>query len=93
VWGGVVITFGLIGLAGIVWSGFIWYAYQSTLPHHPDQVAGRVYPLNVHGVVVYQTREERDRLNVIQHFSFMVFAVGILTGALHRKKFGQPLRP
>src|ERR1700690_889871 len=49
------ITLGLIGLAGFVWTSSLWYAYQRTLPRHPDPVAGRVYPLNVHGIVVYQT--------------------------------------
>ena len=55
------IIIGLTGLAGIMSTISIWYQYQTTLPRHPDVTAGRVYPLNVHGIVVYQTREERNR--------------------------------
>ena len=64
-----------------------------TLPRHPDVTAGRVYPLNVHGIVVHQTREERKRLNEVQYSSIAVFAVSALMAALHRKKFGRPPGP
>ena len=87
------IAIGFVGLAGILWTSSLWYQYQSTLPRRPDPVAGRVYPLNVHGIVVYQTRDERNRLDEVQYSSIGVFALGVLIGALHRKKFGQPPTP
>lgn len=74
----------LIGLAGVVWTTSIWYKYQGTLPREPDAPGGRVYPLNVHGIVVYQTREERDRLNEIQYWSFVIFGTGVLTGIIQK---------
>jgi hypothetical protein len=87
------IAIGFVGLAGILWTSSIWYQYQRTLPRRPDPVAGRVYPLNVHGIVVYQTRDERKWLDEIQYSSIAVFAVGALLGALHQKKFGRPPIP
>jgi len=77
---------GLIGLAGVVWTSSLWYEYQKTLPRRPDSLAGRVYPLNVHGIVVYQTRDERDRLREIQYSSIAIFlasALNVLGGPAH----------
>jgi hypothetical protein len=87
------IVVGLIGLAGIVWTASIWYRYQRTLPRHPDPVVGRVYPLNVHGIVVYQTGDERNWLDEIQYSSIAVFAASALMAAIHKKKFGGPPTP
>ena len=73
------------------WSLSIWYQYQRILPRHPDPVAGRIYPLNVHGIVVYQTLGERDWLDEIQYSSIAVFVASALMAAIHEKKFGGPL--
>ena len=87
------ILVGLIGLAGIVWTSSLWYSYQKTLPHHPDPEAGRVYPLNVHGIVVYQTRDELNWLDEVQYSSIALFVVSALMAAIHQKKFGRPETP
>jgi hypothetical protein len=84
---------GLIGLAGIVWTSSLWYEYQRTLPRHPDTAAARLYPLNVHGIVVYQTRDERNWLDEIQYSSIALFALGGLMGLIYEKKFGRPPIP
>ncbi len=78
---------GLIGLAGILWTGSVWYKYQGTLPREPDASAGRIYPLNVHGIVVYQTRKERDWLNEIQYWSFVIFGAGALIEIIQKSVF------
>jgi len=87
------IIVGLIGLAGIVWTASIWYQYQRLLPRHPDPVAGRVFPLNVHGIVVYETRDERNWLDEIQYSSMAIFAASALMAAIHQKKYGRPATP
>ncbi|MFZ0562732.1 MAG: hypothetical protein WAM43_14045 [Terriglobales bacterium] len=92
-WKPVGITICLIGFAGILWTSSLWYAYQRTLPRRPDPLAERVYPLNVHGIVVYQTRRERNWLDEIQYSSIAAFVVGGLMGLIHEKKFGRPLTP
>jgi len=92
-WKRAAITISLIGFAGILWTYSVWYEYQRALPRRPDPVAGRVYPLNVHGIVVYQTRGERNWLDEIQYCSIAVFAVGGLMGLICEKKFGRPPTP
>jgi hypothetical protein len=92
-WKRIGVTICLIGLAGLFWSSSIWYDYQRTLPRHPESAVGRIYPLNVHGIVVYQTREERNWLDEIQYSSIAVFAVGALMGLIYQKRFGRPPTP
>jgi len=92
-WKRVGITLAILGLVGISWSSSLWYQYQRTLPRHPDPVAGRIYPLNVHGIVVYQTRDERNWLDEVEYSSALVFAASIFMGAIHHKKFGRPPTP
>jgi hypothetical protein len=55
----------IVGL--FLWAyGFILTdKYAGTLPHFEDIAERRVYPLNVHGTFVFQTKEERDRLRFI----------------------------
>jgi hypothetical protein len=84
---------GIIGLVGISWTAGIWYQYQRTLPRHPDPETGCIYPLNVHGIVVYQTLDERNWLDEVQYSSFAVFALSALMGAIHQKKYGRPRTP
>lgn len=79
----------LIGLTGIVWTASTWFQYQRVLPRHPDPVAGRLYPLNVHGIVVYQTRDERNWLDEIQYSSMAVYAASALMAVIYRKKVGR----
>src|SRR5271154_1867989 len=81
------VLLGLIGLAGILWTTSIWYQYQRTLPRHPDVIAGRVYPLNVHGIVVYQTSKERDWRDTVQYSSIALFAASGLAAGLYQWRF------
>jgi hypothetical protein len=81
-----VIFTGLIGLAGIVWTSSLWYEYQRTLPRHSELSVGRIYPLNVHGIVVYQTREERNRLAEIQYSSIAIFGASALMAVVYQRK-------
>jgi len=92
-WKRAVIIVGVIGLVGFSWSSSLWYQYQRTLPRHPDPAAGNVYPLNIHGIVVYQTRDERNWLNEVEYSSIAVFAVAALMGLVHERKFGRPQTP
>ena len=92
-WKRVAITISMIGLAGILWTSSIWYDYQKTLPRRPDPVAGRLYPLNVHGIVVSQTLNERNWLDEIQYSSIAVFAVGGLMGLIYEKRFARLPNP
>src|SRR5579863_10008240 len=92
-WRRAAIAIALVGLAGWIWSAQLEFHYQETLPRSPNPATGSIYPLNVHGIVVYQTRDERDWLNELQYSSFVVFLVGGLIGFLFEKKFGRPPSP
>jgi len=92
-WKRVGITISLIGLAAWIYAGQLEYQYQATLPRSPSPATGNIYPLNVHGIVVYQTRDERNWLDEIQYSSFAVFLAGALMSLLHTKKFGMPPSP
>jgi hypothetical protein len=78
------------GLAGMLWSYNIWYQYQRTLPRHLDQTAGRIYPLNVHGIVVYQTSQENHWRQEIQYSSLAaLLACGVMS-LVYQKTFARP---
>jgi hypothetical protein len=80
----------IVGLVGWLWSSQIWFDYQRTLPRSPNVAAGRIYPLNVHGIVVYQTNAERLRLDKTQYASVAVFGLSALLAVLYRRRFGPP---
>jgi hypothetical protein len=92
-WKRVGVAISLMGLAGILWTFSLLYGYKRTLPRSPDPVAGRVYPLDFHGIVIYQTRHERNWLDEIQYSSVAALLVGGLMGLIHDRKFGRPLSP
>ena len=83
----------LTALAGWLWCAATAFQYQQSLPRHPEPEAGRVYPLNVHGIVVYQTRYERDRLDHSFYASIAAVAVSGILAAFYQKKFRRPPSP
>jgi len=92
-WKRIAVTLFLLALADLIWTSHVWYQYQATLPRHPDTARGNIYPLNVHGIVVYQTRDQRDRLDRLDHSSFGLVIVAFAGGYLHTRKFGLPPNP
>ena len=68
-----------VGLLG--WfSGYeIWMQYSQHLPRFPNAAAGSIYPLNVHGIVVYQTSKQRSFL---QNWDFWFSVVCVCAAAL-----------
>jgi hypothetical protein len=83
-WKWVTGTMAIVGFAGWIWSTNVEFTYQKTLPRQPDAVAGRVYPLNVHGIVVYLTHDEESRLHGREWSSYALALVG---GLLYGVKF------
>ncbi len=43
----------------------LWWHYVGTRPRTIDSTQGRVFPLSSHGIIVYLTQEEKDRLKVL----------------------------
>lgn len=90
VWKVIAIALALIGLTGWIWNASIWYQYQATLPRQSNPATGNIYPLNVHGIGVYMTRQERNWLDETEYTSFTLAAIGVLMGAIYEKKFKGP---
>lgn len=83
---------GFCGIAGILYWSLIWNHYYDVLPHSPNPAQGRVYALNMHGVVEYATRRERNRLNTSEDASLALIGLAIvgviLTGQDYWRKMG-----
>jgi hypothetical protein len=45
-------------------------------------------PRNIHGTVIYQTRQEDSRLSVLEDGSVAIFLVGLGTGLVYMRKWG-----
>jgi hypothetical protein len=78
------VTLSILGLAGILWTAAIWNQYLHTLPRYPDTRIGSVYPLNIHGIVVYQTVEQQQWRDSVQWSSIAVFATSALLSVIYR---------
>jgi hypothetical protein len=78
-----------IGFLGSVWTAGLYYKYQRTLPRYPNYPTGSVYPLNVHGIVICQTRSERNWPNDFLYSSIGVIVMSGLMAAIYQKKFGE----
>jgi hypothetical protein len=61
-----------IGFAGLLWAYAIWNSYLDVLPRHPEPAAGNVYPLNIHGIIAYQTEEQRRHRETVQDCSMAI---------------------
>jgi len=79
------------GAAGMVVSAMISTHYRDTLPKISVPEEMRMTPRNIGGVVVYQTEEESQRLNLIEYSSTAAFALGIGLGILYFEKKGNIL--
>jgi len=82
------LLFLLPGLVGLIVSAMISTHYLDTLPRLPIPEQARITPRNIHGIVVYQTEEEDQRLNVIEYSSVGVFVVGLGLGLVYLEKWG-----
>jgi hypothetical protein len=82
------LLFLLPGLAGLIISAMLSTHYMDTLPRWPDQENGRVVPRNINGFVVYQTKEEDRRLDLMEYSSVGIFVVGLGLGLVYLEKWG-----
>jgi hypothetical protein len=82
------LLFLLPGLAGLVYSAMVSTSYLERLPRIPQPTELRMTPRNIHGIVVYQTQEEDQRLTVMEDTSILVFLVGLALGLVYLRKWG-----
>lgn len=73
------------------WS-FLWYRYRYTLPRSPEPTTGRVYAMDLRGVTIYATHNEREQLHLTIDVSLGLIGIGIVAGFLtdpeYRRKMG-----
>jgi len=70
------------GLGAFLYSRVIWDRYLHDLPRSPNESERRLYPLNIHGVVVFQTVEEQRHLWLFDRGGITVFFLGLLLGGI-----------
>ena len=93
VWTRVALALALPGLPGWIYSTSIWGEYLHTLPRSPDPSVGRVFALNIHGIVVFQNHTDQLRLNLTEYISGGVFCLGMMIGALIDRDERKQKRP
>jgi hypothetical protein len=81
------LLFLLPGLGGLVFSAMVSTDYLENLPKVPMPGEQRMTPRNVHGVVIYQTAKEDQRLSAMEYTSVSVFLVGLLLGIVYLEKW------
>ena len=81
------LLFMLPGLAGLVFSAMMSTDYLESLPKSPVPTEQRMTPRNVHGIVVYQTVQEDERLSIMEYSSVSVFLVGLVLGIVYLEKW------
>jgi len=82
------LLFLLPGLAGLITSAWISTHYLETMPRTPDLAANRTVPREIHGIVVYQTKDEDHKLSQLEYTSVGVFVVGLGLGLVYLEKWG-----
>jgi hypothetical protein len=58
------------------------------MPKSPEPDQMRMTPRNIHGIVVYQTVEEDQRLSLMEGASVGIFVVGLGLGLVYLEKWG-----
>jgi hypothetical protein len=82
------LLFLLPGLAGLIVSAMISTQYLDKMPRGPVAGESRVVPREIHGIVIYQTKEEDQKLSTIECSSVGVFVVGLVLGLVYLEKWG-----
>lgn len=81
------LLFLLPGLAGLVFSAMVSTDYLENLPKSPTPSEQRMTPRNVHGIVIYQTVKEDQRLSGLEYGSVSIFLVGLVLGVVYLEKW------
>jgi hypothetical protein len=84
----VALLFLLPGLAGLIVSSIVSVHYLETMPKEPAVSESRVVPRDIHGTVVYQTKDENRKLSLIEYTSVGVFIVGLTLGMVYLEQWG-----
>lgn len=81
------LAFLLPGLVGLMLATAVSTDYLRTLPRQPDPPTSRMFPRNIHGVMIYQTASEDEKLSIIEYTSTTIFFIGLATGLVYLRKW------
>jgi len=76
------------GLGGLILAAVVSTGYLDTLPRVPVSEEMRLVPRTIHGIVVYQTKEENRRLALLEDGAVGVFVIGLILGVIYLEKWG-----
>jgi hypothetical protein len=76
-------TLFVVGVLGGLWAGVIWEQYWQYLPRSANPATGNVYPLNYHGIILYQTLLQSTRLSRWENWSTATGGYGVILGVIH----------
>jgi hypothetical protein len=79
------------GFLGLLWGMATSNAYLS-LPRSPNPATGNIYPLNDHGIAVYQTLTERSHLDNVGHGAWGIIIFGAVLGLIDQWREDEKIR-
>ena len=77
----------VVGLSHV----YLWLQYAHTRPKFAQPDQGRVYALNTHGLIVYLTKDEQFRLDLLQWtaIAFLLCFFAIIVFRIQQKQQDQ----
>ena len=84
---------GFFALAVWFFHFYVWYQYDGSRPIHRDSSAGRIFPLNTHGHVVYLTKGEDQKLAGLTALAFGSFVLAVLIDGFLVDGFSRTPKP
>jgi hypothetical protein len=78
----------LPGVAGLIFAAVLSGHYLNTLPQLPVPQQQRTLPRSIQGIVVYQTVEEDQKMDLIEYASFGSFALGLILSLIYMEGAG-----
>ena len=77
----------LISICSIcmTWNYKLSYYYINNMPNCPNYENGRIYEFNIHGSIVYVTKEEKRKVDWINMTGMLSAASTIILGVIFRR--------
>ena len=77
------------GFATLLAYVVLWTHYYDILPRSPQSATGRTYVMNMHGIGVYATQKERNRLDLLENVFIILLFAGIVGAVLTDPQYRQ----
>lgn len=81
------VALAIIGISGLLSKFYLEARQVTTLPRSPKPSLGRVFPTNIHGVVVYQTSFEKACSEQIVMWSFIALGLSLIVSIIYKRRW------